>query len=213
MRTIKVQVADFAVKELSIVPDGKYAMAVTATVDNKSPLPMDAAWNVKVGLYKDAMGKTLYPGTKVNTVTQSQLYGQNGNNTATVGFHVTGIEKPTTLYLVAHTIDREGNVVEDQNPSDNVAAVNLFATKMPVGMDAPTVSGTGASFTVTNQVQGLLVKGVTEGRTIRVFNAVGQLIHWHDIPPGISSYLVPLDAYGTYLVTDGRHTEKAVHTK
>ena len=213
MGTIKVQVADFAVKELSIVPDGKYAMAVTATVDNKSPLPMDAAWNVKVGLYKDAMGKTLYPGTKVNTVTQSQLYGQNGNNTATVGFHVTGIEKPTTLYLVAHTIDREGNVVEDQNPSDNVAAVNLFATKMPVGMDAPTVSGTGASFTVTNQVQGLLVKGVTEGRTIRVFNAVGQLIHWHDIPPGISSYLVPLDAYGTYLVTDGRHTEKAVHTK
>lgn len=212
MGTLKLQVTDMAVRKLAAVPDGDYVVAVTATVDNCSPMPMDASWSVKVGLYEDATGRTLYPGTTVRTVPQSQLYSQEGNNTATVGFRVTGIAKPTTLYLVAHTVDEDGNVIEDQNPSDNVTAVNLFAVKDPVGIEEPAASVL-APFTVTSQPGGLLVEGLVEGAVVRVYNPVGQLLHWYEVRPGEKSHLVPLAERGAYLVTDGKHTEKVLYAK
>lgn len=212
MGTIKLQVADMAVKKLAAVPDGDDVVAVTATVDNCSPMPMNASWSVKVGLYEDAMGRTLYRGTDVCTVPQSLLYSQEGNNTATVGFRVKGISKPTTLYIVAHTVDGEGNVIEDQNPSNNVTAVNLFAVKTTVGIEKPVASAL-APFTVTSQSGGLLVEGVTDGAIIRVYNPLGQLLHWHEAQPGEKSHLVPLADRGTYLVTDGEHTKKVLYRK
>lgn len=213
MGSIKLQVADMAVRKLAAVPDGDDVVAVTATVDNGSPMPMDASWSVKVGLYEDAMGKTLYRGTDVCTVPQSLLYSQEGNNTATVGFRVKGIAKPTTLYIVAHTVDGEGNVIEDQNPSNNVTAVNLFAEKTTVGIEKPVVVSTQEPFTVTSQTGGLLVEGVAEGAIIRVYNPLGQLLHWHEAQSGEKSHIVPLADRGTYLVTDGEHTKKVLYRK
>lgn len=213
MGSIKLQVADMAVRKLAAVPDGDDVVAVTATVDNGSPMPMDASWSVKVGLYEDAMGKTLYRGTDVCTVPQSLLYSQEGNNTATVGFRVKGIAKPTTLYIVAHTVDEEGNVIEDQNPSNNVTAVNLFAEKTTVGIEKPVVVSTQEPFTVTSQTGGLLVEGVAEGAIIRVYNPLGQLLHWHEAQSGEKSHIVPLADRGTYLVTDGEHTKKVLYRK
>lgn len=212
MGTIKLQVTDMAVRKLATVPDGDDAVAVTATVDNCSPMPMDESWSVKVGLYEDAMGRTLYRGTAVSTVPQSQLYGHEGNNTATVGFSVKGISKPTTLYIVAHTVDEEGNVVEDQNPSDNATPVNLFAAKIPVGIEKPVVSAQ-TPLTVTSHPGGLLVEGVPEGAIIRVYNPLGQLLHWHEVRNGEKSHLVPLAERGAYLVTDGEHTKKVLYRK
>ena len=113
---------------------------------------------------------------------------------------------------MAHTVDEEGNVIEDQNPSDNVTAVNLFAVKTTVGIEKPVVSAL-APFTVTSQSGGLLVEGVTDGAIIRVYNPLGQLLHWHEAQPGEKSHLVPLAERGAYLVTDGKRTEKVLYRK
>lgn len=100
---------------------------VVISVSNLSPMALKAGNTVKVSLFTDALGDTQYPGVATYSIPVNQLYDATTKSALvkTVRFFVNAPETRTTVYAICHTVDSDGNVVFDQNSSDNTVILSL----------------------------------------------------------------------------------------
>lgn len=100
---------------------------VAVSVSNLSPMALKPGNSVKVSLFTDALGDTQYGNVATYTIPIEQLYNaeQNRPLVKTVRFFVEAPKTRTIVYAICQTVDSQGNVVFDQNTSDNVTLVSL----------------------------------------------------------------------------------------
>lgn len=100
---------------------------VAVSVSNLSPMALKPGNSVKVSLFTDALGDTQYGNVATYTIPVEQLYNaeQNRPLVKTVRFFVEAPKTRTIVYAICQTVDSQGNVVFDQNTSDNVTLVSL----------------------------------------------------------------------------------------
>lgn len=126
--TFRVNVVDF----VSGVTANRYDAAtkrdvVVLSVSNLSPMALKPGNSVKVSLFTDALGDTQYPGVATYTIPASELYNATTGRglVKTVSFYVPAPAARTTVYAICRTVDSDGNVVFDQNSTNNMAMVSL----------------------------------------------------------------------------------------
>ena len=205
MGSLSVNVVDIAVSALSTATKDDGNTKVVAAVYNMSPVSFKDGWSVKVGVYKDAAGTMLYSDKCVATVPASKLYGSDGNNSTNVAFDIDGIESNTTLYLVAYTIDADGNVVTDQVSANNMSPVVAYVAEK-TSTKVVTAAEASQRFKVVKRKDGVELQNVVAGDNIRVYDAAGQLLNW--TVASQTTCLLPIHHYGVYIITNGRQTEK-----
>lgn len=132
----KVNVVDF-VMGLSVNRLDKETKrnVVSLSIANLSPMALKPGNTVKVSLFTDALGDTQYPGVATYSIPANQLYDATTKSALvkTIRFFVNAPETRTTVYAICQTVDSEGNVVFDQNTSDNMVIVSLAPSKTEEG--------------------------------------------------------------------------------
>lgn len=100
---------------------------VAISISNLSPMALKAGNSVKVSLFTDALGDTQYENVATYTIPANLLYNaeQHRGLVNTVHFFVNAPAKRTTVYAICQTVDKDGNVVFDQNSSNNMTMVSL----------------------------------------------------------------------------------------
>lgn len=111
--------------------------AIVISVSNLSPMALKAGNTVKVSLFTDALGDTQYPGVATFSIPASQLYNAATRSALvkTVRFFVDAPSTRTTIYAICRTVDADGNVVFDQNSSDNTLILSLAPRNTDNGIE------------------------------------------------------------------------------
>lgn len=193
------------------LPDN-YTMVLLNVIDN-SPVAQKADYKTTVSLYYDMAGHKPY-----EYVYPKELSAADFKNTgsAVARLVVGKVPESVTLYAVAHTTDAEGNIIKDQDQTNNAQTVYLTKNEIPdipTGIDEIEIDTpeTKATLEVEKVADGAMVKGLTPGKTLFVYNTRGELIHLYRLKGDETEHFVRLDAHGIYVFAEGKRSAKMLY--
>lgn len=189
---------------------------VLLNVINDSPISLKSNYTTNVGLYYDINGLKPYEYAHDVEIPASKF--EDEENVVVARILVGKVPESVMLYAVAHTVDTDGNVIKDQNMTNNASPIYLEKndlTDVPSDFDSVTEievdnKDNETSFTLENTDDGVIVTGLTAGQTLRVYNVAGSLVHFYKITSE-EQHFVRLGTHGVYIFTSGKKSEKFRH--
>ena len=207
-----LEVADIAAQLLfNQIDDEANKSVVTALVKNLTAGRLRSGYTVKAGLYLDANGHNLYPGTEVRELTAAD-FRQSGTNSIPVTFLVPAAKEETMAYIIVQTVADDGMVVIDQVKGNNIVPLNLEPTASEGG--TPTHLITAEDFekpllTVRNDGDAIIVSDIDTDNDVKVYGTGGNLIHWTKAGP--ATVRIPNVPHGVILISNGTRAGKILH--
>lgn len=207
-----INVKDDGFKEFTETVPDKHT-TVLLNVMNDSPISLKSGYRTNVSLYYDVNGLKPYEYAHGVEIPASE-FAANGN-VAVARILVGKVPESVMLYAVAHTVDASGNIVKDQDMTNNASPVHLEQndlTDIPSGFEdvkIDKVIDQEVKFEVYNTDDGAIVKGLTPGTTLRVYDVVGALHHLYKVTSD-EPHSVKLKGHGVYVFSAGRQSEKVI---
>lgn len=197
----------------SSIPDGYTSILVN--VMNDSPIELKPGYTTDISLYYDVKGLKPYEYAHSVQIPKSQFDADGGTTVARI--LIGKVPENVMVYAVAHTTDAEGNIVKDQNMTNNASPVYLEKNnieEVPDGIDdivEDKKPDAPHKFDVVKAENGAMVKGLTEGQTLRIYDISGALLHLYHVKSSNSEHFVSLSKRGVYVFSDSKQSVKLAY--
>ena len=209
-----VKIDDKAKPQFADSRANNYTMVLMNVIDN-SPVSQKSDYKTTVSLYYDMAGHTPYEYVNPIELTPAN-FKESGSAVARI--KVGKVPEDVTLYAVAHTTDADGNIINDQDLTNNATSVQLTKnelTEVPAGVDDIVIDtpedAEEQTLDVTKVADGAMVKGLTPGNSLFVYDTRGVLIHLYRMKADETEHFVRLDTHGVYIFKEGKRTAKMLY--
>lgn len=209
-----VKIDDKAKPQFADSLANNYTMVLMNVIDN-SPVSQKSDYKTTVSLYYDMAGHTPYEYVNPIELTPAN-FKESGSAVARI--KVGKVPEDVTLYAVAHTTDADGNIINDQDLTNNATSVQLTKnelTEVPAGVDDIVIDtpedAEEQTLDVTKVADGAMVKGLTPGNSLFVYDTRGVLIHLYRMKADETEHFVRLDTHGVYIFKEGKRTAKMLY--